>query len=400
MARLSLPGAINRRPNGKFTAVSPEVFDPKLGRRRRLALGTFGTRREAEGALERFERERRESGLVLDTAEVRTMNLHQYLVRWLRLVDRQAGDGEISPRTATGYRSAIDLHVIPYLGDQKVGDLNHLVIHEWLGWLRSKGLADRTVLRVYRTLHRALGDTPLRENPAHLPKHLVPKVRNEKSTYRPTPAEILVFLEHTECCELSDYLAPMWRVAAVTGMRRGELIGMTWDDVDLDRGRLDVVRSVGVDNKRVFVKAPKSEAGRRRVGLDQATTLAIKKLHQRVREDRLALGQYYEQTPLGLDLVFRWDSRGGLCRPDRTSATFTQEWRHAGLSSPATLHSLRHSLGSLLLAEGHAVTAVAAQLGHTPQVLLATYGRDLDQESRVASLTTTTEALFGRRGSG
>jgi hypothetical protein len=84
MARLSLPGAINKRPNGKFTAVSPEVFDPKLGKRRRLTLGTFGTRQEAEEALERFERERRESGLAFPTAEVRARTASSRIQRCRR----------------------------------------------------------------------------------------------------------------------------------------------------------------------------------------------------------------------------------------------------------------------------------------------------------------------------
>ncbi len=185
------------------------------------------------------------------------------------------------------------------------------------------------------------------------------------------------------------------QLAATTGLRRGELVAVTWDDVDLDRRRLWVRRSIVTDQGEHLVKAPKSEAGMRQVGLDASTVLAMKKHRAKLAADALAGGAEYESLPMGLDLAFRWNASGSLCRPDSVSHAFTSEWSHARLPPGPTLHSLRHSLGSLLLSLGHPITEAAAQLGHTPQVLLAIYGRDLDAEARADRVSAAAGELFG-----
>jgi len=263
MVRMNIPGTVYRRPNGKFQALGPFVHDPTQGKWVRPNLGVHDTEDEANDALLRFHDEKNAGGSVLTALDVRSTLVRQYLKEWLTLVQGQVESGQLARRTATGYESAIRLHIAPALGHLKVADLNHLVIHRWLVTLgQDKGLADRTILRIYRTLHRAMADSPLPENPAMLPKHLRPRVRKEKRTYRPTVDEIRCFLVHVGGCRVSTYLGPMWRLAAATGMRRGELVAVTWSDIDFDLGRLQVDRMIGMDSDDVFVKGPKSDAGR------------------------------------------------------------------------------------------------------------------------------------------
>lgn len=176
-------------------------------------------------------------------------------------------------------------------------------------------------------------------------------------------------------------------------MRRGELVGLAWPDVDLDGGTAEVVRSLGVDGGEVFVKAPKSEAGRRLVGLDQETVGILKAHRVRLAGDRLAAGGAYNEEPLGLDLVFRAGPDGNLVRPDLASRSFIKEWTHAGLRQGVTLHSLRHSMASMLVAEGFPSTEVAGRLGHSVEVLQRVYARDLDPVNREERMV---EAIAGR----
>jgi integrase len=313
----------------------------------------------------------------------------------LVLVESQVEVGHLARRTASGYEEALRLHVVPALGHLRVEDVNHLVIHDWLTSLRrAKGLSDQTVLRVYRTLHRAMADAPLDRNPAALPKHLRPVVRVRREVVRPSPGEIGRFLAHTEHCEQSEYVHPLWRLAVVSGMRRGELAGITWSDVDLDGGSLRVERSLGVDGGVVFAKVPKSAVGRRLIGLDAETVSLLRSHRARLAEDRLRAGEGYEDEPLGLDLVFRVGSDGDLIRPDLISRMFTREWAHAELTEGVSLHSLRHSLASLLVAEGYTIVEVAAHMGHTPEVLQRVYARDLDPEVREARVAETVAAHF------
>lgn len=244
MARMNIPGSIYRRNSGRYQAVAPEVYDPKKGKRRRPGLGTYPTKREAKEALVRFHEERMNSGTYLTSTDLRSRRLGSWLDDWLLLIEDQQRSGKLGVRTVSGYRTAVELHVRLALGDVRIGDLNHLVVHRWLvGLSRGKGLSDRTVQRLFRTLHRALSDAPLPENPAALPKHLRPTVRDAKKVYRPRPDEIKAFLAHTSDCPKSEYQATLWRVAAVTGARRGELVAVEWADVDLDGGQLRINKS-------------------------------------------------------------------------------------------------------------------------------------------------------------
>jgi integrase len=393
MARMNIPGSVYRRSNGKFQAVGPEVYDPETGTRRRPGLGAYDTKREAKAALVRFHEERMNSGSYLTAADLRSQRLADWLDEWLVLIDGQRKAGKLGVRTVSGYRSAVDLHIRPALGHVLVGDLHHLAVHRWLVSLgEDKGLSDRTVQRMYRTLHRALSDAPLPENPVALPKHLRPTVRDAKEVYRPTPEEINTFLAHTSDCPKSKYLEALWRVAAVTGARRGELVAIEWEDLDLESGRLHITKSID-DDAQLFVKATKNE-GTRVVGLDEFTTEMMVDEQERQRRDHENVSAGYEDTPLGLDLAFRSDETGALWHPNRVSQAFSREWRHAGLNPAASLHSLRHSLGSLLLGSGHPVTEVAAQLGHTPEVLQRVYARDLDEGKRIGRVSATVNAVF------
>ncbi len=386
MSSIRVPGSVYRRDSGRWAVLSPPMFDSEVGRRRRISLGTFETREKAIEALARFRDDR-------VSVEVGRQRLDEYLARWLELVESQVDAGHLARRTSGGYREAVQLHISPALGHHRLGDINHLVVHDWLTSLRRvTGLADQTVLRLYRTLHRALADAPLDRNPAALPRHLRPVVRSRREIVRPTVGDVRAFLEHTADCDRVALLHPLYRLAAASGMRRGELVGVAWPDVDLDSGTVDVVRSIGVDGGELFTKDPKSAAGRRLIGLDKASIDVMRSHRVRQVEQRLQVGDAYEDRPFDLDLAFRTED-GGVLNPHRVSKAFTSEWAHAGLREGVTLHSLRHSMASLLVTEGIPVAEVAARMGHNIETLMRVYSRSLDPTAREQRMV---EAISGR----
>ena len=391
MSKVRVPGSVYQRSSGRWAALSAPVFDQGRGVRRRISLGTFPSESDGVEALKAFHAERSTSS-TLNMGRTRVAN---YLSDWLGLVRSQYEVGHLARRTLGGYEEAVRIHISPGLGHLRVADLNHLVVHGWLTSLReAKGLSDRTVVRLYRVFHRAMADAPLPTNPAALPKHLRPLVRSKRDIVRPTPDQIGQFLHHVRDCDRSEYLFPLWRLAAVSGMRRGELAGVTWSDVDLDGGVLRVERSLGVDGGVVFAKTPKSAAGRRLIGLDADTVAVLRSHRSRLAADRLSAGEGYEDQPLGMDLVFRARPDGSLLRPDYVSGYFVGEWKHSGLDPGVTLHSLRHTMASLLVAEGYTIVEVAAHMGHTPEVLQRVYARDLDPVAREARVADTVAAHF------
>jgi integrase len=139
--------------------------------------------------------------------------------------------------------------------------------------LLERGLSARTVLHVHATIRRALADATrwglVPRNVALLASPPRPG-RTELQVW--TAADLRSFLAHVE----DDRLYALWLLAASTGMRRGEVLGVQWPDVDLARARVGVRRSLVTVGHQVVVSEPKTAKGRRSVALDPATVAAIK----------------------------------------------------------------------------------------------------------------------------
>jgi integrase len=176
----------------------------------------------------------------------------------------------------------------------------------------------------------------------------------------PTPAtwsadELRTFLGSVR----DDRLFAAWLLAANSGLRRGELLGVAWGQVDLGSGTLQVVRSlVSVRNQLSFAE-PKTKRGRRTIRLDPGTVAELRAHRRRQAEERLALGL---GRPGRSDLVFT-DPLGESIKPDSFSQFFDR--RVTRLQLPKIrLHGLRHTHATLLLASGANVKTVSARLGH------------------------------------
>ncbi len=391
-------GTINKRTNGRWTAVTEPVWDEHRGKERRITVGTFDKKKDAAEALRATEQKLAEGTITLAAAEIRKQRLADWLQNdWADLLRDQYEAGVIALRTMQGYLGDVQLYIVPRLGRLRIGDLNADVVHRWLLRLRAKGLSDRSVQKAFRTLYRAMGDTGLPVNPAALPKHRLPRVKTQRPKTRPPLHEVNAFLDHVQECDLpgrsADY--PLWRVVAVTGVRRGELCALTWDNVDLDAGTIHIERSLGVDEGKLYAKGTKNQEGNRIIGIDSITMSALRMHRASLRAERLQAGADYDTHPLGLDFVFRWDETGAPVKPDRVTVRFRREWKHFGGQPGVSLQSLRRSHGTELLASNVPITRAAARMGHSPDVFLRLYVRDNDEAARQGAMRELTEELYG-----
>jgi integrase len=184
-----------------------------------------------------------------------------------------------------------------------------------------------------------------------------------------TPEQLRAFLAHAR----TDRLYAAWLLVATTGMRRGELAGLRWVDVDLEAGRASPRRPrVVVVNYAVEVSEPKTAKGRRSVALDALTVAALSEHKRRQAEDRAVVGPGWRDS----GLVFtRLD--GAPIHPDLISGWFEWLAREAGLPK-IRLHDVRHSYASAALAAGIPAKIVSERLGHaTVQITLDTYSHVL-----------------------
>jgi integrase len=192
--------------------------------------------------------------------------------------------------------------------------------------------------------------------------------------------ELRRFLGHIA----NDPDAALWWLLGYTGMRRGEVVALRWEDIDLRGATLSVERAVSEGDDGVYMKLPKSDAGRRVVELDSATVKVLTMHRRRQAEWQLACGPGWRNaegrvfttpdgSPIELDYVSdRWRTLARIHAPAIGVAVIR-------------LHDLRHSHATQLLAAGGRPDVVAKRLGHASVAFtLATYGHVYEGDQRAA----------------
>ena len=225
---------------------------------------------------------------------------------------------------------------------------------------RSAGLDRRTVSYVHTILHRAFKDAVrwgrLARNPADAadPPRGGPKSDGVHAWDAITLRTFLVLSRESE-----DPLHALWVLLATTGMRWGEALGLRWDDLDMDAGRLRVVQTITQVRSKVTIGEPKTTSGRRSVALDPATVAVLREHRKAMLKERLLVGPDFSDE----GLVFHRPD-GACLRPEAVSATFLRRVEQYGLRR-LTVHGLRHTWATLALEQGIHPRVVQERLGHS-----------------------------------
>jgi integrase len=346
-------GSIRRRGSTYTWYIS--VPDPVTGERRQRSKGGFRTKRECQEALSEALARQREGTFVRSSSR----GLGAFLVdEWLLAVRPP----RVRPSTWASYRMAVERHIVPALGGVLLQGLTPAHLTAFYRMLLDDGrrdgrggLAPKSVRNIHGVLHAALRDAVrwgyLPRNiagAADLPKGLTPEMHVW------SPEQLRAFLDQVR----GDPLYAGWLLLATTGMRRGEVAGLRWVDVDLDAGRVSPRRPRVVVNYEVVVSEPKTAKGRRSLALDPATVAALRQHRTRQLEQQLAVGPRWQDS----GLVFTWPD-GRPIHPHRFSKWFEQHTRVAGLPK-IRLHDVRHSYATAALAAGVPAKVVSERLGH------------------------------------
>jgi integrase len=303
-----------------------------VGQPRKQLTRAFDTRREAQAWADQTAARRR--------ARTGGPTVGEYLTEWL------AGRVALRPSTLASYRAHIERHLIPQLGDLPLEEVSPQHVEQLHARLLAGGVTPATLARVHATLSTALTTARARGQLSHDPLAGVqlPRVERPEPTVW-TLAQAQVFLAHVR----GEPHEALWRLALLTGMRRGELVGLRWDDVDLPGWQLRVRTTRTVVGADTVEGPPKSRAGRRTVHLDWPT---VRALHA-VREHGESLtGRVFVDLLTGLPLHPAWVSR-----------RFGELVDRAGLPR-IRFHDLRHTSATLGLACGESLKAVSVRLGH------------------------------------
>lgn len=167
--------------------------------------------------------------------------------------------------------------------------------------------------------------------------------------------QMKTFLTATE----GERLGPVYVVMCTCGLRRGEALGLRWQDVDLDGGRLSVRQTLVSTGYKIEFGRPKTTKSTRRISLDGHTVAVLRAWRKVQLEERLAWGSAYQDA----DLVFPRED-GSPLHPQSLTKAFGRDAKAAGLPV-IRLHDLRHSHATAALAAGVNVKVISERLGHS-----------------------------------
>lgn len=283
---------------------------------------------------------------------VRTVR--ELIAAWL-----SAAAPSLRPRTVAEYRRVAAQHVIPYLGRRRLTQLAPHDVATWLAGRTADGVGARTVQLAFAVLRRALTVAVrwgwLDQNPCTGGRVTPPRVPvTERPTFTVAEVGRLLAVVRGRPWEA------LYATAAVTGLRRGELLGLTWADIDLHQGTLTVQRQLqrlpAPDGGSVLdVAPPKTRRSRRTLVLPPAL-VAILQAHRAHRQT------HAPPSVPDTDLVFA-SAAGTPLDPRNLTRRFHQDLARAGLPR-RPFHALRHFAASELLRAGADLRLIQAYLGH------------------------------------
>jgi integrase len=295
----------------------------------------------------------------------------EYLTKeWLPAVK-----ATIRPSTYNSYVQHVECHIAPHIGSVKLMKLSGSQVNALYAKLSESGkkdgksgLSPMTIHHMHSCLHKACKDAVrwghISRNPLDAADPPRKKGENAREMKTWTREQLKAFLDSVA----GDRLSPLWHTIAMTGMRRGEALGLRWSDVDLEKARLAVRRALIPISRDVVVSEPKTTKGRRVIALDPGTVEVLKAQAARQLDEQNDWDHAWIET----GLVFTKEN-GAALDPESVSRYWRQAVKRSMLP-PIRLHDLRHTHATLALQAGIHPKVVSERLGHaTVSITLDTY---------------------------
>ena len=342
-------GNIRKRSDGRWEGRYTAGYDPQTGKR--IIKNVLGkTQAEVKAKLTKA---------LEDSKELDVIRTDEYTVaEWLRLWYDLYAEPNVRPTTAASYRRSIELHVIPRIGDIKLNRLTSRELQKLYkdllenGRLRevqkekNPGLSNSTVRGIHMMLHNALAravkERLILRNPTE--DCIIPKLEKKEMKIL-HPEDIKAYLTAAE----RRGVLPMFYLELVSGVRKGELVALLWDDLDMERRTISVSKqALSRPGGEIVVNRPKTENSIRAVSIPQEAVDLLVEEHKK-----------HPDNPY----MFPSPKTGGMYYPDSVVNLHKKLLQDAGLEH-IRFHDLRHTFATMALQNGVDVKTVSSMLGH------------------------------------
>ena len=292
------------------------------------------------------------------------MLFSQYLALWMQTVKENRRQ-----KTYIQYNGLLNRYILPEFGHHRLRDLHPIQIERYLSQRKAAGVGDRTCQLIYSTMFTALRAAVRKGLIGRNPMEAVekPRVRNPKQKVVLEPEQIQRLLIAAQ----GERLEFLYHLAVVTGLREGEIFGLKWEDVDLEKGRLKVQRQAQrVPKQGMVFSAPKTQSGIRVVSLGSTTIEKLRQHRSRQKEEKKELGDKWHENELVFTTVI-----GTTLDPHNLLKDFKALLLKAGLPL-MRFHDLRHTSITLVLNEiGAPIKEAQRRAGHaSPTTTINIYG--------------------------
>ncbi|MDO8750670.1 MAG: site-specific integrase [Dehalococcoidia bacterium] len=341
-------GSIRKRGKDSWELTIDLGFDAD-GKRKRKFVTVQGKRADADKRLRQLLTDN-DKGLPINTAKI---TVGDWLSRWLQ--------EDVKPqkriKTYERYESIVRKHVAPAIGHIQLTALTPSHVRTLLTQLSADGMAPAGVDLVRNVVHGAL-KAAMRLDLLH--RNVVdaaPAPKIDRPEIAPPDADAVGKVLALAKSQVHPLFAAL-HLAAYTGARRGEVLALAWEYVDLHAGTISITRSLDRAKAGLVFEPPKTRNGRRLIDLDQRT-IEVLRAHQgrQLLEKMQAEGAYVDQG-----LVFA-NALGQPINPMRLTRAFQSLAQQCGLGH-VKLHALRHSHATILFAANESLFDVSRRLGH------------------------------------
>jgi integrase len=390
-------GSICHRKDGRW--VSRIAVGYCNGKRRRKSI--YGeTRKEVQEKLTRALRTQ-QLGLPVESDR---LTAGDWLTQWLEMQKPPA----TKPKTYAAYEYHVRMHLIPAFGNRPLVKLQPQEVREFMRAKAEAGLASKSIRHYRATLRAALNvamqDGLIARNSAALAK---PPRLEKPLLHVFSKEEALRFLDAAR----GDRLEAVFTVALSLGLREGEILGLRWQDVDLDAARLQVsyslqrIKRPGEAKGKLELIAPKTDKSRRVIALPQVAVSALHAHRARQEQERKACGSRWRDTGMvfttGIGTML--DQRNmlrafyGIMDTRDPHDPEPDPKKKRKLFPRLRFHDLRHSAATLLLAQGVHARYIMELLGHSSiSLTMNTYAHVLEEMQRATARQT--DAVFNPVG--
>jgi integrase len=326
---------------------------------------------------------RRDEGLPLDKPQTLGEFIDEYL---------DSRRHEVRSLTLAGYKAIVARYIAPTIGKRKLTDVKVTTVRKFYSDLTDRGLAPRTVAGVHRvlsmSLKAAMVDGLIPRNPCQVarPQKVDDSQKPAERGLQPDEAKKLL-----EALQGTPVYAPA-ALALLTGLRRGEMLALKWEDVDVkwdDRdastGDLHVRAGLEQVGSVVTRQAPKTKRSTRTVPLSPAAIAILRRHRTEQAALRLKWGVFWhdEGYVFPSPRVTQSQDGGRVWTPDAFAQAFRKAVRAKDKDLRVGFHDLRHTYATVLLAAGIRIEEVSRRLGHSSSVVTANvYSHPLDDEHR------------------